>query len=305
MRGHELRLLWAASAVEGGGVGALRRRAGIMASALARPAALERLIAGVPDSLLVRTVTGRPDILLLIKAPYFCADWDVDERIAQFIHHIETMALAGPPLDFAIDDSIELMPLPFGEGYHVVLDKPIWFHREGTATLNLFHDNRRLFSLSFALMRDGGRLVALIGGLQGRNLPAILDEYRVMTKLAEGVRPRDLLIDLFRMLCRVLGVDEIRAISDASRFHRSPYFGAAKDQRLPLNYDEIWLDRGGTLIDSRFWRLPIVRPHRDEADIPAKKRPMYRRRHALLERLDAMVAAGVATARPVRRPEAE
>ena len=305
MRGRDLRRLWAASAAEGGGAGGLRRRAGVIAAAFARPAALERLTTAEPASLLARTVAGRPEILLLVKAPYLCADWDGDERIAQFVHHIETMAATGPLLDFGVDDSIELMPLPFGEGYHVVIDKPIWFHREGTATLNLFRDNRRLFSLSFALMRDGGRRVALIGGLQGRNLPAILDEYRVMTKLAEGVRPRDLLIDLFRMLCRVLAVDEIRAISDASRFHRSAYFGAAKGRQLPLDYDEIWRDRGGTPIDPRFWHLPIVRPHRDEADIPAKKRPMYRRRHDLLERLDAMVAAGVAGARPVRRPEAE
>lgn len=305
MRAGDLKRLWAASAETGSGIGAVRRRAGVIAAAFAHRAALERLTAAAPAGLLGRTVAGRPEILLFVKAPYLCADWDVDERIARFVRHVDAMGSAGPLFDFAVDESVELMPLPFGEGYHVVLDKPIWFHREGTATLNLFCDNRRLFSLSFALAREDGRLVALIGGLQGRNLPAILDQYRVMTKLAEGLRPRDLLIDLFRMLCRLLGVDEIQAISDASRFHRSAYFGAAKSRQLPLDYDAIWIDRGGTPIDPRFYRLPVVRPHRDEADIPPKKRPMYRRRSDLLERLDTMIATGVAQARPLRRPEAE
>ncbi len=303
MATHDLRRLWMASA--GDGVGALSGRIGFITAALGHSAGLKRLTGARPDTLLGRTVARRPEALLFVKAPYLCADWSANERIDHFVHDVEVMESLGPLFAFSVDERIELIPLPFGEGYHVVLDKPIWFHREGTATLNLFRDNRRLFSLSFALERQVGRLVAVIGGLQGRNLPAILDEYREMTKLAEGMRPRDLLIELFRMLCRAVGVDEIHAISDASRFHRSAYFRAAKGRQLPLDYDAIWVDRGGTPIDGRFYRLPLVRPHRCEADIPPKKRCMYRRRDELLRSLEAMVVAGVATAQPVCRPDAE
>jgi uncharacterized protein VirK/YbjX len=263
-----------------------------------------KLLHASPGTLLEHTVHTRPEILGFVTAPYFCADWTPAERIEHYIEHIGCLETFGPCFGFATDESVELMQLDLiGPAYHVVLDKPIWFHREGVLVLNLFRDNVRMFSLAFALSKRPAELTALIGAIQGRNLDGILEEYRVLTKAACGLRPRDLLIELFRTLCRQIGVLQIHAISDACRAHRSPFFGPV--QELSLNYDEVWTDRGGIPLNRAFFTIPVERQVREVMNIPSNKRAMYRKRYALLDELEARMSAGLRNARPIRRPEAE
>ena len=107
-----------------------------------------------------------------------------------------------------------------------------------------------------------------------------------MTKAAHGMRPRDLLVELFRAFCRAVGAARMLAVADASRQHRSRYFGKAKAETLSLNYDEIWLERGGVAKGPDFFELPVALRLRDLEEVPSKKRGMYRRRHELLHDLD-------------------
>lgn len=263
------------------------------------------LISASPKTPLGTIVDDRPEVLAFLRAPYLCAGWSVEERLARFTSHIDMLA-AHPPLGFPVAQSIGLMPLAdIAPDLHVVLDKPMWFHREGIVTLNLFEGNTRLFSLVFALEPAGNDLRALIGGIQGRNLPAILDRYRDLTKQAHGIRPRDLVIELFRMVCARLGVSEIHAVSDRGRHVRHRYFGRDVLRPLPLDYDEIWRDRGGTEIDQWFFTIPVQSERRADADIPAKKRSMYRQRYALLDMLDAKMSSAWPRMTPVTRPDAD
>jgi len=308
MRPTDIRRLWAASGrvATGKGSRGLMARLRIMRAGWHHREALGTLLHAPAHGLLARLVGERPEFLAFAEAPYLCAGWDTPTRIAHFARHAATAESLGGMFAMAVDEGVELLDLAeIRPGYHVVLDKPMWFHREGQFALNLFRDNLRLFSLSFAVTRAEAGLTAMIGGIQGRNLDGMLDEYRIVTKAAEGLRPRDLLIELFRMLCRAVGVAEIYAVSDAARHHRSPYFGKDTGRPLPLDYDAIWEERGGERIDRDFFSLPIARQSRDPADIPARKRAMYRKRYELLDRLEAAMAAGIKDAKPARRPEAE
>ena len=83
----------------------------------------------------------------------------------------------------------------------MVIDQAKWFMREGQLVINLFVGEVRMFSLAFSLGRDGGERTAFVGAVQGRDIEGVADEYRDLTKAAHGMRPRDLLFEIFRMLC--------------------------------------------------------------------------------------------------------
>jgi uncharacterized protein len=300
----DFRRFWTASAESGSGLNPrlLVRRYRFTRRAVAARHVLSPLMDAPEASLAAKTVAMRPELLLLFEAPYVNAHWDGVTRVKAARAHLD-VAAGIPLLNFDIDQSINLIDLDaIGPGFHLVIDKPKWFTREGVATVNLFHDNTRLFCLSFAFERRGTALVGVIGGIQGRKLPAILDIYRDFTKRAHGVRPRDFIVEVFRMLCVALDAIRIDAVSDLCRHHRSPYFPEPVDRPMPLNYDEIWAERGGVAIDEAFWTIPLVRPERD--DIPAKKRALYRARYAMLDDLAAAIPAAIARATPVYRPEA-
>ena len=289
----------------GGGLAARVNRLRFRWSARKHRAIYDPIISAPLGTLLGRMADERPEILAFIRAPYFSSGWSADERLTRFAAHVATLE-AHRPLDFPVAQSINLMPLTaIADTMHVVIDKPMWFHREGVLAINLFDGNTRLFTLVFAFELTATGLRALIGGIQGRNLPDILDRYRVLTKDAHGIRPRDLLIEIFRMLCARVEVTEIHAISDRGRHNRHPYFGGDVMRALPLNYDEIWLDRSGTAIDQWFFDLPLHGERRADTDIAPKKRSMYRQRYAMLDALEMQMAEAYATMTPVTRPDAD
>jgi uncharacterized protein VirK/YbjX len=166
--------------------------------------------------------------------------------------------------------------------------------REGPLTLSLFDGNRRLFSLSFSMVAEAAGVVAYVGGLQGVLSPAALERYREITKAAYGLRPRDLLIEIFCALCRQLGVARIKAVSHERHSLMTDYTrrnspSAAEAPRL--NYNDAWRDRGGFQISAAFFELPVAARRRAASEIPAKKRRLYASRYLLLNvwesRLDA------------------
>jgi uncharacterized protein len=289
----------------GGGISARLKRLRFSWAAKRHATAYAPLLTAPPASVMGQLVDDRPEILSFARAPYLCSGWRVDDRLNHFTANIATLA-AHPPLDFPISQSIELMPLPeIGETIHVVIDKPMWFHREGALAINLFDGNTRLFTLVFAFEPTTTGLRALIGGIQGRNFDDALDRYRDLTKAAHGIRPRDLIIELFRMVCAQANVTEIHAISDRGRHNRHRYFGQPIMRPLALNYDEIWRDRGGEPIDAWFFKLPLRGERRADVDIQPKKRSMYRQRYTMLDAIEARMLDAWTGMTPVTRPDAD
>jgi uncharacterized protein len=293
--------LWHSSAAvtRGGGLRRFADRVRFTKRAHALADILQPLFDPPTGSLLARSMAARPNLLEIATAPYISAVWDEPTRVREFVAHIGQLEQTTFPLAFDVDHMIEIMPMPeCGEGYHLLLDKPVWFQKEGTLALNLFQGDVRLFTIAFALASRDGERIAIIGGIQGRNLDGILDIYREMTRKAHGLRPRDLLIDLFKAFCREVGAKRLLAVSDANRHHRHPYFGKAPDRDLPLDYDAIWEDRGGTATQDGFYELSLQRTTRSDDEIPAKKRAMYKKRYALMEELEARLSQAMMSAKP-------
>jgi uncharacterized protein VirK/YbjX len=178
-----------------------------------------------------------------------------------------------------------------------VIDKNDLFLREGMITLNLFIGHQRVFTIAFSFFKDKmGHICAIVGAIQGRRMENITDLYREMTKKTYGIRPRDLMVEVFQMLCRLSGVEKIYAVTESHRQHRHPFYWLKdKQSLLSINYDEVWTDRSGVRCNDAFFELPLTSPRKPLSCIVSKKRSMYRHRYKLLYRLEQMIAFGLTT----------
>ena len=229
----------------------------------------------------------RPEYFQIITAPYINSTWNVKQRVNKLFYHLNSLKHSDWNFDFDFNYDLLILDLSVVNisGYRIVLDKPLWFHREGVLALNIFKDDMRIYTLSFSIEANGAELAILVGGIQGRNIDNILDEYRSLTKLLYGIRPRDFIIELLRILAGVIGVSHIAAISDECRHQRHPYFGKDTTRPLPANYNEIWTDRGGVRESYSNYALPIYSV-RDIDAVAAKKRSMYKKRYELLRQIE-------------------
>ncbi|AWI87853.1 hypothetical protein C0214_05785 [Methylobacterium sp. DM1] len=263
---------------------------------------LRPLFKAPPSSALTRLLKARPEILGMVVTPYLCAKWTATERFARIIDHCETVERIAPLLNLPVNTFVDLLILhEMNSTYRLVLDQPQWFLRDGQATFSLWEGEDRLISLSYCLSSSGGDLTAYVGGLQGRSEDGVLERYRRFTKHAEGMRPTDFTIEMFRSFCRGIGVSQILAVSEATQNRRSAYFCRSVEQ-IPahLNYDELWLGRGGQMQSDGFFKMSLSQSRRATDSIPTKKRAMYRRRYAMLDamtvRLDEITRGGCAPA---------
>jgi uncharacterized protein len=284
---RHIRWLWTASSKVYPGVGALIawRRSRFVFSSIRVYAALAPLLDAPAQSSIGKLMRDRPETVGAAVWPYQCAGWNPQTRFARIRSHYSAVEKIGGVLDFPIDDRIALLDLTqIYADFYAILEQPAWFMREGQLSLSLFLNERRIYTLAFSLFEDGNKLGAFIGAMQGRDIAGALDKYRELTKAAHGMRPRDLLFEIFRMFCAEIGVQTMQAVSEDFRHHKDKrYFGDRT--KVSASYDEIWADRGGVRADATFYELKVYEPEKDLSTIPAKKRGMYRRRFELLRSL--------------------
>ena len=241
----------------------------------------------------------RPEYCQIMIAPYMNSSWGVNERVCRFFNHLDALDKFDGKFDFELSKCLliyDFKSITFS-GYRIVIDKPIWFHREGLLALNICKSDVRIYTLPFSIETVGDDLEFIIGGIQGRNIDNMLDEYKIFTKLFYGIRPRDFLIETLRMLANILKVSRILAVSDECRHHRHPYFGKNSLRHLPANYNEIWMDRGGFRHSHSMFVLPLSSV-RDIDAVAPKKRAMYKKRYELLRQIENEIAVSFSDLKP-------
>jgi uncharacterized protein VirK/YbjX len=246
-------------------------------------------------SYLQEVVRARPEITGIALSRYMATNWDTPTRVARLVDHYQTVADIGGVVDFPPDTIVDLISLaPVDVRYRITLDQARWLLREGSLILSLWDGLDRIFHLGFCLSTESGKRVAYVGSLQGRSETDvhdytidILDRYRQFSKAAAGMRPRDFLVEVFKMFCKALDVSEIRAVADINHPQRQ----IVPD--IKLSYDEIWIERGGNRAETGFFVLPVAAGRRDDADIPGKKRAMYVKRYAMLDAVEKDLVAAL------------
>jgi uncharacterized protein VirK/YbjX len=241
-------------------------------------------------------VDNYPEAIPSIFWPYQCARWKTSIRVDFLYSHFQTL----PELkDLFIDVTSQQRTLAVVDDLYpelqIVVDKNGFFMREGMVTLNILVGKQRIFTIAFSFCKNQkGQVCAIVGAIQGKRMDCIKDLYRDMTKKAHGLRPRDLMVEVFQMVCKIIGVRAIYAVTELRRQHRHYfYWFKNKEQLLSLNYDEVWADRKGVRCCDDFYELPVRSERKPLNEIAAKKRAMYRKRYAMLERLEQEIEQGI------------
>lgn len=265
----------------------LKRRIYFVAKSLHLISLLQVYMHPREGSPLQRVMEQRPELVGVTIWPYICSSWSAKTCLQRIDEHFRVIEQMDSTLDFPVNGILPLLDLEdIATNLRVVLDQPKWLMRDGLFAINLFLLDSRIYSLVFSFGFEENRVVSYIGGVQGVDVEGILDDYKDLTKALHGMRPRDFLVELFRIFCRCVGVTKIYAVNDAKRHLRSRYFGMEKAEKLFLNYNDVWMERGGVQCNDDFFVLSIETPLKNLDEVPSKKRAMYRRRYELLRSVE-------------------
>jgi uncharacterized protein VirK/YbjX len=240
-----------------------------------------------------RELRRQPRIVSFLAAPFLSATWDSKTRIAHIVDHCLLIDRIGEPFNGVKGARIPVCPLPEPiDMYSVAIGRPKWMMRDGLLTLQLMKGDVGVFALSFIFATGQNGLEAYVGAVQGSADEDAGEIYRSFTKAAYGVRPRDFVIEMFRAICHRVGATRIYGVSDGIRHQKSDYFeiGATDYDKVKLNYDAAWIERGGTLLPNGFFRLSATRTERAPETIPARKRTMYRHRAEMWAEIERRIA---------------
>jgi uncharacterized protein VirK/YbjX len=218
--------------------------------------------------------------------PYINHTWPMQRKLAAIDQHFRMLGGSAKIIAHATFEEVELARLEEQyAGLRLVLDKAMWFLREGEIVLNLFVNDQRFYSIAFTLGVDAGQPLILVGALQGSNVDAAQGVYRDITHALHGMRPRDFLMVALKLLCKELGIHRIWAVSSDNRQHNSPYFGGGHKEKVLVAYNEVWQEHGGTELENGFFEIPAIVSYKDMNEIPSRKRAAYRRRYEMLDKL--------------------
>jgi uncharacterized protein len=289
------------------------RKARIVLNSLLADRRLIGRILTARDCAVVRAeIRRQPMLTSFLAVPFLASSWDSSTRLARIVEHCRVAGRLGSPFVGAKDSVRPICLLPGTlEGYRLALCTPPAMLREGLLTLAIADAHRRIFSLSFIFAQEEDQIVAYVGAVQGSATEDAGETYRSFTKAACGVRPRDFIIEAFRLLCCGVGIRQIYGVSAEHRHQRSAYFeiGATDYDKVKLDYNEAWLERGGFLQTNGFFRLASRAVPRSYDSIPARKRALYRRRAEMWAEVEALMGEGLAKADPTTErfaaPEAD
>jgi uncharacterized protein VirK/YbjX len=257
---------------------------------------LGRALVFLPDIRKWYEISNNPLLTLALKRfplmhgviywPYINHTWPMERRLAAIDQHFRMLDGPASIIAHATFEDVELARLEEEyAGLRLVLDKTVWFLREGEIVLNLFINDQRFYSIAFTLGVDAGQPLVFVGALQGSNSEAAQGVYRNITHALHGMRPRDFLMVALKLLCGELGIHRIWAVSSNNRQHNSPYFGDSHKEKVLVAYNEVWLEHGATALDNGFFEIPAMVRRKDISEIPTRKRATYRRRYQMLDKL--------------------
>jgi len=237
-----------------------------------------------------QNIAVTPQMLGVLEWPYIHNEWNIETKLDKLATHYEIL-LNSFPILARVNESEPYEVISFdhiSKGIIVAIDYAPWFIREGELVLNIFQDDLRVASIAFTLSYLDKEVVAYIGAIQGIHSGISTEEsleiYKTLTKDFEGLRPRSLLLEVLKVILVQLGAKKMFAVSEQHRHHRHKYFKNDQKTVFKNDYNVFWEEHEGVLDEaSGFYLLPMTLSIKDMAEIPSKKRSMYKRRYEIIE----------------------
>jgi len=171
------------------------------------------------------------------------------------------------------------------KGYRVDLTLNVAHPREGLWQLSLrTPGHAQLFSLRFSVLPGP---VVFIGAVQGAcqsEFASVPELIRDATRDLHGLRPPFLLFEVLRALAQGWRIERIEGVATESHVK---YRRGKRSSNIQFSYDQYFRELGAERTPEGNWRVSTRAPERTLADVPSRKRAMYRRRFELLQNVRA------------------
>jgi uncharacterized protein VirK/YbjX len=155
------------------------------------------------------------------------------------------------------------------------------YEKEGDLSIALMSESAgMMFILTFCVTRLGPEETSelFIGGLQGHGGSSQRDLVVTLTRGLHGLRPKALLVFAMQELAQIWGFGRLRGVGCNEHVYR--HYLKRKD--VHASYDDFWKECLGRASEDGNFELPIAPPARNLEELPRNKRPVYRRRYAML-----------------------
>lgn len=242
------------------------------------------------NSLRNNIITANPPIFEQVTRSLFYRGSTFSERLFLIQQHfifLEERFTAKALEQIYIGNGIELWN---SEHHEEKMSLELNFHlgqkKEGLVSINLVIGDRNIYQNIFWLAPNlDGEMSIWIGALQGSQ--GGLDVARSLTKQFLGYRPKNVVVQALRIVAAELGIPHIYAVSNYG-FYANNHIRL--DRKLKTSLDDFWQETGGELCnDLRFFQLPIIEPRKDLMDVPSKKRNLYRKRFAGIDKVSEII----------------
>jgi uncharacterized protein len=220
--------------------------------------------------------------------------WNMRQRFANMSYDLTAARRAFGNVacaEIARGRSIELARID--ENLRVVLEANVVSFHEGLWAVSLrCAEGKRLYTASFAFIQPNALLIGSVQGPQSDT--DCRDDMRELTKRCHGLRPGPLLIAALQMCAPRFGVDTILGIDPE---HHVKGRWNLRSRRLRYDYRTLWSEHGANRAPGGYWALPLVPQRKTEAEIPTRKRALYRRRFELLDQIGTTIKLTLANGR--------
>jgi uncharacterized protein VirK/YbjX len=256
------------------------------------------------DAFLRRLAHHDHRIYRKLYRPYLSASWSKARTLAALRANYAFLQDALTPATLEkifLTTSFCLAEWTANRTYQLRLTHDPRFYQEGEITLSLVcpelgDGELALLSATVAAAEDG-TMVFHIGGLQGADralgAPAIKDAGRDL----HGLRPKSIIVIAAQLLAKQLGCKRILATTAASHAYSTDARRQSSErQKMFFDYDSFWEECGGIREGDAFFILPLTTARRPREDMKPQKRPMYNRRYAMLDELEAAIARSLTPA---------
>ncbi|QUM86225.1 VirK/YbjX family protein [Moritella sp. 28] len=241
---------------------------------------------------------NNPRIMEKPLKPYICANWSSTERIKYLTEHYlfidDTFGTHASTVVSSKGISILDFESLSGQKYYVMLYQGS--SREGGLGIRLVNEKyQNIYTLTCNISGTHTKTMH-IGALQGaseeiENRHALIKE---LTKSLHGLRTKSLLVEMALMLARILGISEVKAISNKGHVYQALNYIISKRKVITFDYDGLWDEFEATKIDPYFFGLSVSTPRKDPLTLKKTKRKMYTKRYQWLDDSEITMATNLA-----------
>jgi uncharacterized protein VirK/YbjX len=232
---------------------------------------------------------------------YMSTRWDGHKKLKVLTDSYRfAQAHPGPLLSSLLgkkDEAFTFAEVPLGEEsgtIRFVLVSDDRFRREGEWTLRVVCDQLggELCSIAFAVEEIDGQWVAYAGAIQGGS-GANEVTIKASAKAMHGVRAKAMAIFALQEVVSALGFTRLLGAGNSIQMSNAKHMIYVPWNKISFNYDGMWAEADGQPAEQGWFELPLREVRRTREEIKANKRPLYARRYALFDQLQAAVAKGL------------